>query len=224
MLNQNGDGTMKRRFFIILLASLTASWLFLGCSSRKYSRTTYPAQTDIKPDTSSYPKTIKPATPPPPPPPQVKIIPLDELNLNRIHNQASTSGGRLEDSLIDSLVNAGAECLNSEAGWIDAKTGRKIYDILKTTQGNLVTDSVAKFIYANKNRQKVLFLAVKLGIPGTQKKLNNLLLNYGDKKMAEDYLNSGSKELHSGGEDWARANGYFIATGPGSHRVTWGNF
>ena len=59
---------------------------------------------------------------------------------------------------------------------------------------------------------------------GTQSPLNDLLMKYGDKSMAEDYINSGSKELHEGGAAWARANGYSIRAGPGSHRVGWGSF
>ena len=88
----------------------------------------------------------------------------------------------------------------------------------------MVTESVTKFVYANKNRQKVLFLCVKLGIAGTQNKLNDLLFNYGDKEMAEDYLYSGSEELYDGGKKWAEANGYSIDTGIGSHRFSWGQF
>jgi hypothetical protein len=54
--------------------------------------------------------------------------------------------------------------------------------------------------------------------------LNDLLLVHGDKSMAEDYLNAGSKELHDGGAAWARANGYTIKSGFGSSRVSWGSF
>jgi hypothetical protein len=65
-------------------------------------------------------------------------------------------------------------------------------------------------------------LVVKLGVPGTQKALNDLLMEYGDEEMAEDYLNCGSNELYDGGVAWAEANGYYILTSFGSHRVSGG--
>jgi len=71
---------------------------------------------------------------------------------------------------------------------------------------------------------RALFLGVKLGIPGTEERLNGILVKHGDKRMAEDFLNSGSQKLHDGGKQWAERHGYTIHTGLGSHRVTWGEF
>jgi len=52
--------------------------------------------------------------------------------------------------------------------------------------------------------------------------LRSLLLRYGDKTLAEDYLNCGKEELADAAREWGRAHGYNIKTGPGSHRVRWG--
>ena len=52
--------------------------------------------------------------------------------------------------------------------------------------------------------------------------LTNLLNRFGDKTLAEDYINCGNYELKNVGESWGRAHGYNIRTGPGSHRVSWG--
>jgi hypothetical protein len=52
--------------------------------------------------------------------------------------------------------------------------------------------------------------------------LRDLLLRFGDKPLAEDYLNCGQSQLRDAGEEWARAHGYNIGSGAGSHRVRWG--
>ena len=54
--------------------------------------------------------------------------------------------------------------------------------------------------------------------------LSGTFLIYGDESMAEDYLNSGSRLLANAGREWARAHGYNVSTGFGSHRATWGDF
>lgn len=125
---------------------------------------------------------------------------------------------------IDNLVYNGASCLSEEADWIDIDTGRRIYNILKTVKGEVVVDSLARHVLKPEIRLRALFLGVKLGIPGTEERLNKILVNRGDKRMAEDFLNSGSQKLHDGGSEWANVHGYFISTGMGSHRVAWGQF
>jgi hypothetical protein len=129
-----------------------------------------------------------------------------------------------EPQILDALVSTGANCLNGQAGWVDAKRGRIVYDALKKIEGKLVTESLARKVIKGTNRLHVLFLGVKLGIPGSQERLNQILMNHGDKKMAEDFLNSGSQDLFEGGKRWANAHGYRINTGMGSHRVGWGRF
>lgn len=74
------------------------------------------------------------------------------------------------------------------------------------------------------NRLQILILAIKLGVEDSEEKLASLLMVFGDKPMAEDYLNCGSFALGSAARQWAYANGYTIMTGPGSHRATWGRF
>ena len=53
--------------------------------------------------------------------------------------------------------------------------------------------------------------------------LEFLLNNYGDMRLAEDYLNCGNQRLYDIGAAWARRHGYNIGTGAGSHRATWGS-
>ena len=131
----------------------------------------------------------------------------------------------LKSSVINCLVVTGAQLLDGEAQWADSEAGRQVYDLLKSYDGSVVTSTIVKRVSQDHgDRLRVLFLAVKLGIPGSESRLNQLLLRHGDKAMAEDFLNSGSDKLHDGGAKWAEAQGYNINTGPGSHRATWGGF
>ncbi|MCX6880888.1 MAG: hypothetical protein NTW21_44875 [Verrucomicrobia bacterium] len=52
--------------------------------------------------------------------------------------------------------------------------------------------------------------------------LKDLLMRFGDKPLAEDYLNCGQSQLRDAGEAWANANGFSVGSGNGSHRVQWG--
>ncbi len=125
---------------------------------------------------------------------------------------------------VDKLMFTAAACLNLQANWVDRVKGRKLYDLLKQYDSQTLTESMTRVVLIHIDRLRVLFLIVKLGVPGTQRPLNALLIQYGDKSMAEDFLNSGSRDLHDGGEAWGNAHGYKIRTGPGSHRVGWGSF
>jgi len=126
--------------------------------------------------------------------------------------------------LAEKLVKDGAKLLDKQGDWIDEVKARPSYDALKELDGNLVTDVIVRKVEKDENRLHVLFLAVKLGIPGSEKRLNGVLEEFGDKSMAEDFLNSGSEALYEGGKNWANRHGYSINTGPGSHRVAWGRF
>jgi len=52
--------------------------------------------------------------------------------------------------------------------------------------------------------------------------LIDLLTRFGNKTLAEDYMNCGNSRLKSAGETWGRKHGYNIRPGAGSHRVRWG--
>ena len=52
--------------------------------------------------------------------------------------------------------------------------------------------------------------------------LGDLLDRFGDKDLAEDYLNCGQEQLHRAGWFWAQVHGYSVSPGSGSQRVIWG--
>ncbi|GAM11659.1 hypothetical protein OR1_03975 [Geobacter sp. OR-1] len=63
---------------------------------------------------------------------------------------------------------------------------------------------------------------IKQGDESRIPELRDLLIRFGDKSLAEDYLNCGHAALHTAAEEWGRSHGYSINTGSGSHRVRWG--
>jgi hypothetical protein len=127
---------------------------------------------------------------------------------------------------IDSEVVACGSLLDADSGsWTDTARARPLYDKLESSNGKAVTISLCQQIVAHPELQtRLLLLAIKLGIAGSEDDLIALLFEYGDKTMAEDYLNCGSSALEDGGRRWANANGYNVMTGYGSHRSGWGSF
>ncbi len=122
-------------------------------------------------------------------------------------------------------VTWASELLDERGLWRDEKKGSQIYKSLKSSDPRKVINGIVGVVLSQPQlRLGALILAVKLGIDGTEDKLNYVLLNHGSESMAEDFLNSGSRELASGGRKWATANNYSINTGPGSHRASWGKF
>ena len=130
-----------------------------------------------------------------------------------------------DPEVIDCIITTGALLLTDDAEWTDRNEARDVYDLIKRYDNGMVVDGlVRKVIQDATNRLHVLFLGIKLGIPGSQERLNKVLDEHGDKKMAEDFLNSGSSELYDGGKRWANTHGFSIMSGMGSHRASWGNF
>lgn len=167
----------------------------------------------------------------------------DDSLLNRYGLNPAEMQGLPE---IESKIVETAQLLSPEGAWTNKSNARAMYDALRTRQdkylinslvlqiirhsrspitpGDLPTDPEQEKSGSLETRLKVLILALKLGIRGSEEKLVSILMVYGDKSMAEDLLNSGSNTLATGGDSWAAAHGYHIMTGLGSHRASWGNF
>lgn len=128
-------------------------------------------------------------------------------------------------SAVQQTIADAAKLLTDDGNWTDTDQGRSLYDRLKSLPHTVVINSlVLEIIYDDTIRLRTLILAIKLGIPASEDKLVAILMEFGDKSMAEDYLNSGSDALAAGGRQWASQNGYGVFTGNGSHRAGWGNF
>ena len=126
---------------------------------------------------------------------------------------------------LDKKVVACASLVTRSGGWTDAVQGRTRYDELQSSNGKAVKISLCQQVLANPKLQThIVLLAIKLGITGSENELVRVLFEYGDRSMAEDYLNSGSSLLNDGGYRWAKAHGYNVKKGMGSHRSNWGSF
>lgn len=162
------------------------------------------------------------------PTPQL-LVEMDSSNpgvkLNAIHALVKAGHGDVrKPDVVDWLMERGAGCLNDEGEWIDRDSGRKAYDSLKNIGDKLVIDSLMRYVFKPELRLHVLMLGVKLGIKGSPERLGKALNEHGDVKMAEDFLNSGSRELYEQGAKWGNNHGYYISQGNGSHRVSWNSF
>jgi len=126
---------------------------------------------------------------------------------------------------IDRAVLDCGKLLTNRGFWTDRSEGRKLYDTLRSFNKKAVTISLCQQVVALPEMQtRLILLAIKLGIEGSQDELVAVLFEYGDKSMAEDYLNSGSGTLAAGGERWANSHGYDVMSGYGSNRAGWGSF
>lgn len=126
---------------------------------------------------------------------------------------------------IEAKIKNIARLLDNGGNWTDRQAARTQFEHLKTLPVNeLINALVLQTIEQASHRPQVLILAIKLGITGSEQKLSDLLMVYGDKSMAEDYLNSGSHLLEEAGRKWADEKGYNIGSGRGSHRGSWGGF
>jgi hypothetical protein len=126
---------------------------------------------------------------------------------------------------LDKKVVACAKFLNNSGNWINSDSGRIYYNELRSANGKAVKIALCQQLLAHPELQtRIVLLAIKLGISGSETELVGVLFQYGDMSMAEDYLNSSSSILNIGGRKWASANGYTVEIGQGSHRSTWGQF
>jgi len=118
-----------------------------------------------------------------------------------------------------------AKYMNADGTWTDRTLSKPLYNKLKEIQDKYLINALVLQITRNSSRRlQVLLVSVKLGIAGSENKLVDILMIYGDKPMAEDYLNSGSGILSEGGRSWANARRFRVIAGPGSHRASWGQF
>ena len=125
----------------------------------------------------------------------------------------------------EAAVSAVAGLLSPSGNWIDARSARPRFEELKRREPKfLVNALVLQVIRSSGVRFQTIILSIKLGIQGSEGKIGAILMVFGDKGMAEDYLNSGSGTLHSWASKWVSERGYDIRTGPGSHRANWGSF
>ncbi|HEY3398577.1 MAG TPA: HEAT repeat domain-containing protein [Armatimonadota bacterium] len=163
--------------------------------------------------------------------------------LGRIGSSAPEAGAAL-----DALVTYAAGHLSESGTWLGGEQdpALEVYDVLQAADTG-ATEALARAVQRPEvkgpdeelgpqqsylqhggvvvgppSRMQVLFLAIKLGIPGSEQRLGSLLEVANDKTLAEDYLNCGSDALDNAARQWAKRHGYDVTSQPGGPRVRWG--
>lgn len=83
-------------------------------------------------------------------------------------------------------------------------------------------DAYEPLLEALKKESGAFYGLIRMGRPGTEPVLIKALNAYGDKEMAEYYLNCGNDLLEKAASDWAHRNGYIITTRPVGGGTYWG--
>jgi hypothetical protein len=119
------------------------------------------------------------------------------------------------------LVRRGADALTA-VGSVHKPIGTSLRNELRAVPVELYLAAVERLATVDPAKRRVVFLAIKLGIPGTEDLLCDLLRRSGDRPAAEVYLNAGSPPLRACALQWAATHGFDIVDGRGDHHVTWG--
>jgi hypothetical protein len=125
----------------------------------------------------------------------------------------------------EDLVYRGALLVSMHGDWLDKIAGRKVYDELQVCDARLYEPALVRVMLAHPlKRRRVLCLAIKLGRPGSELRLIQALDGFGDKAMADDFLNAGSDRLAAAARTWAMQRGYQIIHKSGHQFAFWGVF
>jgi hypothetical protein len=125
---------------------------------------------------------------------------------------------------VEDQLAMGVQYLAGDGTWSDRERGRAVYDELRRVAGRIYRPALVRSVLSTTDRRKLLHLAIKLGMAGSQERLVQVLNGYGTREMALDYLNAGSDVLRQGAEQWARRHNYHVYYTGGRSAVTWGSF
>lgn len=120
------------------------------------------------------------------------------------------------------LLRQGADSLSPVGTWLNETAGRLACARLRRLPPELYFAALERVGARDPAKNRVVILAIKLGIPGTEPVLVDLLWQVNDSSIAEIYLNSGAEALRAASEAWAATCGYIIRQKHSYHSVTWG--
>jgi hypothetical protein len=143
---------------------------------------------------------------------------------NLRNNEGLTPPEMADIAEIERLLRLGVFFLTERGAWRNEKRGRAIYDQLTGFRPRVFNPALVRVVLQNKDRRRLLMLAIKIGKHGSEDELAEVLHGFGDQSMAEDYLNAGSPALRETAAKWARLRGLLISYRGGHTHVTWGRF
>ncbi|MEI5103230.1 hypothetical protein RB200_37730 [Streptomyces sp. PmtG] len=128
---------------------------------------------------------------------------------------------------VEGLLWECAARLRPDGAWDDEGAAWKLYDQARDVRPRHYGPALALLLLPlpGVDRRGAFRVAIKLGVPGSEARLEELLHAHGDVGAATDFLNSGSPGLCSAGERWARRHGFraHLAVGDG-RGARWGRF
>ncbi len=135
---------------------------------------------------------------------------------------------RIGDPALTALIAKGTSLTNDDGEWTDLAQSAVVYDLLTQYDDTTVVDAlIQKLIDDKENRAHTVFLAIRLGIPGSEERLTEFLYDYGSKELGLIYLNCGSDVLYDAGVQWGKNHGYTVVTEegePSPYQASWGSF
>ncbi|WP_460531645.1 hypothetical protein [Flindersiella endophytica] len=143
---------------------------------------------------------------------------------NLRNNEGLTPPEMADVAATERLLAECAEYLAAHGTWRDPAAARPIYDRLQEHAPRIFNPALVRLMQRYGRRRRLLVLAIKIGMPGSEERLEQVLFAYGDQHMAVDYLNAGSAALRRSAEIWARRNGYQVYYRQGRAGVGWGTF
>lgn len=143
---------------------------------------------------------------------------------NLRNNEGLTPADMATLAEAENLLRQGVYYLHPDGTWWNANEGYRIYHRLQKLPSRIFNPAVVRQVLRPERRRELLILAIKVGQPGSQEKLAEALTGFGNKSMAEDYLNCGSEYLYKAAERWARDHNHRIFSRFGGVHVTWGRF
>jgi hypothetical protein len=123
----------------------------------------------------------------------------------------------LSEEARDSSVLIASKALVNRITWKDA---------FSTYETGIVLSAAAMVERSKPNNEIIIEQChhyIRLGDESRLGELIKLLKDYGDKSLAEDYMNCGQSDLGSAGKSWCYSHGYNVGAGNGSNRATWGS-
>lgn len=143
--------------------------------------------------------------------------------------------------LTEALPGLRDECLRHKAvtaalGWSTNPTTQSVLEVELKAPEQCSRQNAAEALYVLfkrdvhkllpylKSKETVAIYAqvIHAGQTGTETALIAALKQFGDKKMAQAYLNSGNSLLTTAAKDWAAGHGFYIQSLPGGGGQTWG--
>ncbi|MEU6562261.1 ankyrin repeat domain-containing protein [Nocardia nova] len=143
---------------------------------------------------------------------------------NLRNNEGLTPRDMADLAATEDRLRRGVRCLNSDGIWRARDSGLHVYHQLQGSPGSIYNPAVVRQVLEPEHRRELLILAIKVGKAGSQEKLAEALDAFGDKTMAEDYLNAGSPFLQQAAHRWAWVHNYKIYRTPGAVNIVWGQF